>query len=161
MRRFDLVNLWNVLSDYDNVPLSSTISFKFMKTKKMIEDEIMKVRALNVYSPEFIAYDKERVKMAMRFCEKDVEGNPKIFEGEYVLTPSNMSKFQKELSVLREEHKEAIDKQIKQSEDAQKLMEEEVKIEGLPMFKHSDFDGVKITPNQIELFFNCHIISEE
>jgi hypothetical protein len=78
---------------------------------------------------KFMEYENKRTEIVQEMADKDSEGKPIISGRTYVITKQK-SEFDKKISDLREEYKEAIDEQKKIEEGLNELMErvEEVEV---------------------------------
>lgn len=87
------------------------------KNTKMVTEEIQTINeeqntSAPTASEEFIAYDTERVALAIEYSDKDDEGKPIIQDRQYSLD-SRREEFDAVLKVLQEENADAIEAQAK------------------------------------------------
>lgn len=96
------------------------------KNISIIGSEIDSIqKAIEPYK-EYTEYDKERVKLAVKYSKKDENGKPVIENNVYQI--EDQKAFEEVVNKLREEKKETIEKRNHQIDEYGKLLEEETKI---------------------------------
>ena len=123
---FDLYNGLNAVGHLGGAKFAYAVARNISK----LQPEIDALNKAYAASEDFVAYDKERAQLAESHATK-VDGKPqKTVENgiaKYVI--EDQEKFDKDLKVLQEKHKEAIDKRQKQLDDFQEILKEETEIE--------------------------------
>jgi len=126
-------------------------SYAMAKNKKKIEGESANFQEAMKMSEEYQKYDKERITLAEKHSKKDKDGNPITItniQGAKSFDIIDMDKFEKDFAVIKGKNKEVLNKRVKQMEEFEKLMDEEVKIK-LTTVKIDDLPQ-EITTKQIE-----------
>lgn len=75
----------------------------------------------------FLEFDKERVKLAKKYAQKDEKGQPVVVNNSFQI--SDQDAFDKEFEVLKNENQKVCEDREKQVKDFQELLEEDVRIE--------------------------------
>jgi len=123
---FDLYKGLNAVGHLRGAKFAYAIARNISK----LQPEIDALNKAYATSDDFVVYDKERAKLAENHAIK-VDGKPQktIENGMAKYVIEDQEKFDKELKVLQEKHKEAVDKRQKQLEDFQEILKEETEIE--------------------------------
>ena len=126
MKRSEVIALYRALN---NLGRLSGVKFAYAVNRniKQLQTEIDAVQKAIEPTSEFSAFEKERVKVAEEYAEKDGKGKPKVENGQYVFG-DKLDEYQKRYDKLIEEHKPAVDAREKQIEDVNKLLDEEVEV---------------------------------
>lgn len=126
MKNIDVIKLNNALG-----VVGKLIGVKFayavnrnINVLKPIMESIQKAVAPK---EEYEAYEKGRISLAEKMATKGKDKKPLIENNQYVLDDTEA--FDKELKKLQTIHKKAIDDRKQQEKEAEKLAEEEVKVE--------------------------------
>ena len=101
-------------------------SYAVARNINLLKTEIETIESTMKASPEFMAFENERIALLEKHAEKDEKGKLKkeIAENgsqQYVVGV-NEKKFQKEFDVLKVKHKDAITAREKQADDYTKLL---------------------------------------
>lgn len=101
-------------------------AYAIARNKTKLKPEIEAMQEAYKASDSFLQYDKERIELAIKHAKK-IDGKPQIENGEYVI--EDKEKFDNDLKLLRETHREAIEARGKQEKDFTELLKEEVEID--------------------------------
>ena len=157
MKRRDLLTLWDVLTNLERDSYPVKFSFFIVNVKLIVKKEIEALNRLRTPDLNYINYDKERVNLARKYCDKDENDQPIINNNNYQIT-KNLKDFNNAISILTEKYKtviEVFDSQIRKYSQA---LNEEYKFDYGP-FPLSVFPEV-IEPNILEIFLICNLIKE-
>ena len=121
--------LYNCLQALDSVKELKGIKFAYvsLKNKKKIEEEINLFEEVVKANPKFEEYEQKRIKLCELHSEKDSENKPIISNDKYKILDEN--KFNSELDVLKKEYQDVINERIKQINDYNSMLEEEINLE--------------------------------
>jgi hypothetical protein len=147
IKRKDLVVLDNTLGELANMQGSIKFAYAIAKTKININPEIVTIRDVIKPSGDFVAYENQRSELCNQLADKDTNGRPLVFGGNYVIN-ANRSEFNDRLKVLQDKYTEAISEQVKKDPEIEKFLEEEVEVV-VSKIDLSDFPNV-MTPNIIQ-----------
>ena len=101
-------------------------AYAVAKNTKIIEPEIDSLKEAAKSSEKFTSYQQDFKELQMEHAEKNEKGD---------LVIKDEKAFTKALEKLQEEHREAIDGRKKQSDEIEKLLEEEVELKLLKVKK--------------------------
>lgn len=145
MKNKDLFDLQIVLDEIVKTNYKAKVSFSFaiIKNKKAIELRVEELKEAIKPSEDFMEYDKERIEL-LKEHSQDEKGNIKtkdIGNGniEYLIQPSKADSFKKEIDVLKEKHKVALEERDIKEKEIEEFLEKEVE----------DLDIKKIAPELI------------
>jgi len=147
MKKQEALNLYNGLQAVSNLP-GAKWAYAIARNIAKLEPEIKALQKAYTPSEEFVAYDKERLKLAQKYSIKE-KGEPKTIKvgitEEYLI--DDKDKFNQELIKLQKKHKKIIDERQKQLDDFNEILKEEVEID-LYMID-SGYIPEEITPAQV------------
>ena len=130
MKRKDIPAILNALDDVSELK-GVKFAFAVLKNRKIFESQIEEDKAIfeKILTPsdDFKEFETKRIELCVDYSEKDENGLPIIENEQYKIL--DFSKFDVELNILSEKHKEAIDARKKQIDDYNSLMEEELVLE--------------------------------
>jgi len=121
-------------------------SYSILKNKRKFEEEIKLFEEVIKPNNKYEEYEKRRITLCEIHSEKNDDGTPVIVGDKYKLI--DMELFNIELEVLKEEYEEIISERIKQINEYNLILEEEINID---VAKINFIDlPVDITPKQLE-----------
>jgi len=91
------------------------VSYAIAKNMREIRSEIEAISAASQPVPGIIEYENKRISLAKKFSKKDDAGQPVVSGIEFVI--EDRSIFDEELAELREEYKEALEKNETKNEE--------------------------------------------
>lgn len=112
---FDLkITLDEIIAENYNTPVDFKMAL--IQNKKEVESKVADLKEAMKPSEGFLAYDKERIDL-LKKCSVDEEGElqtKNIGDGnlEYLIQPSKMEEFKKEIEVLKETYKVELENQV-------------------------------------------------
>lgn len=98
------------------------------KNKKKFLKELKEIAKLMEMSEEFKIYEKKRVEICEKFCEKDEEGKAIVKNNAYAGLKEN-AEFDSAMDALSEENKELINARKKQISEYNNFLNEEFEID--------------------------------
>jgi len=158
MKRRVLLNLWHALNKLEGQKHDVRFSYFLAKNKVALKTEIEALDEAQKPNAAFIEFENKRIDLAKKYSDKDVTGNPKIHNGQYVIFDQK-DEFDEEIKNLREKFKAAIESREAQVEEYNKMLKDEV-----------DFKPTKLKFNQLpkqiesvflEIFIEADIIEDE
>jgi hypothetical protein len=121
-------NLFNLYTTLKAINVKGVkFNYAVAKNINLIEPEVKAFQKAGAPSPEFTAYEKERVELAKSHAKKDEKGRPLSKDNRYDI--ENQELFDTEFEALKETHKDAIDARNKQVEELNAILEEETKLD--------------------------------
>ena len=145
MKNRDLYTIYQGLQSVSNI-WWARFSYWVSKNKKLIYDELKSIEESLITNDEYKEFDKKRIELCEKHSKKDEKWEAIKISNNYDI--ENMEDFMKETGDLREEYKTTIDEQQKNTDDYNKLLDEEIKIE---LFKiKSEILPEEITANQLD-----------
>ena len=148
MTKQKLVELYQNLKNLGELK-GVKFAYGVAKNIGIIQPEIEALQKAINPTEDFSLFEKERIELAKNHSKKDDKGNPIIENNQFIM--EDTEKFSKEFEALKENHKEAIYKREKQTEDYNNLLKEEIEI-NLYKIKISDVPQ-DISAKQLEGIF--------
>jgi len=112
LRKGNVFDLIKVLTKAGNVSDSAKFSYFVAKNLNKLKAEAKKVESLiHSYSPKFVEFDRKRIDLNEKYCSRDDAGKILTTKDEYVIDPSHVEEFQKELEALKTEYAETLEKE--------------------------------------------------
>ena len=141
-------DLYNYLRAMDTVKDLKGVRFAYsiLKNKKKIEEEIQIFEEVIKPNPLFAEYERNRITLCEMHSEKDTEGKPIIIGDKYKLIDTTL--FNTELDKLKSGYQDVIEERIKQINEYNEILEEEVDID-LIKLNINELPS-EITPKQLE-----------
>lgn len=127
MKRKELFQLKQALESVSTLK-GVKFAYSIAKNLQEVNNEIEAVNKAMAPSEDFIQYEKERIKLNEEYAEKTEEGNPKVWNNNYVISPKNRDAYEKRMEELKKNHKMALKERDEQMEEYQVLLEEDVDI---------------------------------
>lgn len=124
----DLLHGFDAVGDLRGVKFAYAVA----KNKDRVLREVRSLQKSIEPSKEVMKYEKERISLCLIYCQKDENGKPLIQHDIYVGVDGN-PKFDEALAKLKDEFKEALDKQKEDQEEYDRLLNEEVEVEFHPL----------------------------
>jgi len=146
-KRSELFRMLHAVNLLAQVKGTCRFAYGLAKNKKLLTDEVEAMRAGVKPSDELLRFDSERVELCRKHAEKDDKGEPKQLNGEFVGL-GNHPLFSKELKVLQEKYKDAIETNKKQIESFNKMLTEDTEFECWEL-KTTDIPD-NVTADQLE-----------
>ncbi len=126
MKRRDLYNSFQALDVVKDLK-GVKFAYALLKNKKKIEEEIKIFEEIIKPNSKFEEYEMQRIKLCELHSEKNEDGTPVIIGDRYKLIDENV--FNKELEILKLDYKEFIDERMKQINEYNKMLDEDINIE--------------------------------
>jgi hypothetical protein len=126
MKNRDLYSYIQALIDVNDLK-GVRFAYAVIKNKKKIEEEIILLEEVIKPNILFEEYEKKRVSLCEVHAEKDEHNKPVIIMDEYKLV--DLDKFNEELDLLKNEYKEVVDERIRQINEYNKLLDEDIIID--------------------------------
>ena len=144
MKRRVLLNLWHALNKLEGQKHDVRFSYFLAKNKVALKTEIEALDEAQKPNAAFIEFENKRIDLAKKYSDKDVTGNPKIHNGQYVIFDQK-DEFDEEIKNLREKFKAAIESR-------------EAQVEGRPFsFDMVKKEEIKIGDN-VWIGWNCTVL---
>jgi len=143
MKLKTIVNLWKTIEKLENVKMTTDFVWFLTKNKVAVKSEIKALDEAQKPSAIFLEYENKRVETAQRLSDKDITGNPRIQNGQYVIY-EHKEEFEIEMKSLKQKFKDAIAEREKQLEEYTKLLERDIELNLVTI----DFDKL---PNTIDV----------
>lgn len=99
--------------------------YAVVKNLKAVNDEIADLEEVAKPRAEYIAYDRERIRLNQEHAEKDNTGNPVIDQKtqNFVIEKKLQKAFDAKVETLKKKHRNALEAREKQVADFNKLLE--------------------------------------
>lgn len=156
MKRKTILKLWNTLTSMENVKHDVRFSYFIAKNKVSLKDEVSTLESIKTPSEEFLEYESLRISCAEKLADKDIAGNPKISNGQYIIS-ENKDEFEKQMESLKKKFDSVIDTRKKQLEEYTKMLDEDVEV-NLSKIK-VDHLLKEVEPVVLEVFIEANIIN--
>lgn len=155
MKRYNVINLWAIFNRFENEKYNILFSYFIAKNKIKLKDEILLIEQAKQPSDEYLEFDKQRVDLALKYCDRDENEKPKIFEKNYVIT-ENKKEFDEELIKLRDSFSNVINEREQQMQDYIDFLNKDVDIE----LESVSLEHLppNIEPKILEVFMESNII---
>lgn len=142
--------LYDLLAGLESVKGLKGVKFAYAraKNKKLVLDEIQLFEESIKPSDKFLEYNKKRIELCEKYCQKDKENNPIIKNNKYCGLERN-NEFEKEIELLNEESKEVINEKKGLEEEYNKMLMEEIELNFHKILL--DDVPIDITGQQLEL----------
>jgi hypothetical protein len=127
MNKKDIATIWDVITKLNYERANPKFTYAISKNKKILLPLMKEIEEAKTRSPEYVAYDAERLELCKNMAEKDDKGEPIIEDGNYKIADSEA--FDKEYELLQEKHKEMFEKEEENKVKFEKMLEEEVEID--------------------------------
>ena len=124
MKYIEILNLADALSKL-NLP-GVKFAYAVAKNLNILKVEVQALETARKTTEDYNKFDKERIALATKHAKKDDNGKPIVVGQNFEI--ENMEEFEYELAVLKEKHKEAIEKREAQLKDFEDLLQKEVEI---------------------------------
>lgn len=125
IKRVELIKLmhgFDMVKDLKGVKFAYAVA----KNRRVVEAEVNAMQEALKPTKEFEEYDKKRIVICEKYCERDEKGKP-LFDAQNNYKDVNGNPaFEAEIKVLKEEYAEALDERRKTTEDYNKMLEEEI-----------------------------------
>jgi predicted DNA binding protein len=150
MKLKHLIELKSELNSVDDVKCTFKFSYAVAKNKRMIKSIIDEYEAALTPSDKYSEYEEKRVNLARKYAKKDENGQPIIKNSVFLIEPDEQVKFEKELTTIKAEYTEEIDKYELKQKGYIKALNEDVPVE-FHMIEESDIP--ELTPKQMNAVF--------
>lgn len=102
------------------------LSYAIAKNRSALRSEIEAIQEADKPSEAFKAFEERRITTAKAHALKDEKGQPKVQGTAFIL--EDPIAFEQTLSIIREQHKPAIEEREKQIKELNKLLDEYVDV---------------------------------
>jgi hypothetical protein len=119
MKKSTVLKLWKVFGQLEGLKHDVRFSYFLAKNKRDIKAEIEMMEEAQKPSVAFMEYENNRVRLAQGMADKDVNGSPKIYNGQYIINDKK-DDFEKEMKKLKTKFKKAVidrEQQVKEYND--------------------------------------------
>lgn len=157
MKRLAIVNLWKVISKMEG-KMDTRLNYLLVKNKIALKPEIEALEQTSKPRAEFLEFESKRVEAAHKYCDKEEDGKPKVFNNQYVIM-KNREVFESEIKTLKDKYTEAIQYREKQVYDYEKLLNEEIVF--TPTKIKFSYLPPQIESNVLEVFIEADIIEDD
>lgn len=123
-----LFQIQMVINELAQVKGTCKFAYAIAKNKKLVDDETALIRKSLEPSSALISYEKRRVSLCEKHCEKDEFGKPVIIANGYQGL-ENSVEFKEDLEKLREEFADTLKERADQSNSFNKMVAEEGEFE--------------------------------
>jgi hypothetical protein len=124
MTKGELLELWEALANPDGLEPSVKLGYAIERTRDRIRGEIQAIMATRKPPRAFEQYERERLKLVLKFAKKDEHGNPMVENQSYIFEPGTRLEYEVALDALIKEHKEAVELYQNQLEEWELLLKE-------------------------------------
>jgi len=132
--RKELLAVFSVLESVKDAKTNIRVAYAISKNRRLILPEVEAIQeAAGKVSDTLKEYEKARIALCQEYCKKDERGNPVIDNGNFTFAPEDISKFQVAFEELRKSSPEALKDAQESDEQVQKLLDESIEIEFLPI----------------------------
>ncbi len=135
-----LIKFNNALHDSAGMP-GVKFAYANSKNRKILKSEMESLLESKKTSEDYVKYETELRSLVEKHAEKDEDGNPvqvKNKSGEFALSvPDSDKVFKKDFKALEKKHKKALDQQIQKTADYKEILEEEVDLDDLGIYRIS------------------------
>lgn len=134
VKRSEIVAIHHAFRGMGEIEGNPKFTYAVSKNKKLILPEIEALADAEKLSPELVEYDKKRISLCEKYCNKDENGKPITVPlpsggtGYDGLGDDN-KKFTDAIGKLQAEYKDVLDARQKQMEKVNELLDEEIEIE--------------------------------
>lgn len=133
LKRNDLFKLFNALSSLKG-KFNKHFQLYVFDNINILEPMVKSMSEVFKPSEKFMEFEKKRNDILKRLAEKDDKGSPKTYidpytkADSYYILPDNIKIAQEEIRVLQEPYRDAIDENINQQKEADKILQEDVDV---------------------------------
>lgn len=143
MTRGESIDLYRSLNQLGNLQ-GVKFAYCVAKNINMLKEEMTALDKSMEFSEKYKEFDSARIDLAEKYADKDESGEAKKEKSrnggeQFVISPVNQKKFEKDFEVLKKAHKASVLERDKQMEDYTKLLMEQsayvpykVKLENVP-----------------------------
>jgi len=117
---FTLVNAIRIVGKYEGLKFA----YAMARNLRKVETEIEIFNTILKPSKELTECEMKRIEICVKYADKE-NNQPKMVNNNYIIGDKNKKEFDKEITKLRKDYKKTLDRQTKNIEDYNKLMEEE------------------------------------
>lgn len=144
----DLYQALNKVSDLSGSSAGGKFAYAVMKNKKQIKKLFDELQNKFKSPDEYLKLNENRIKLCVKYSDKDKEGKSIIIESEYVMNEVNKKKFNKEMDIIEEDNKDLIKNVKKIEKQYTENLEKDIDFE-LYLIQKNDLP-VGISANQLE-----------
>jgi len=129
MKKKELVELWNVLSEIGDSgeKMPKGFAYDLAKNRNKVKGEVDILTELTKPPAKLEEYDKERQELCHKFADKDEQDNPIIFNNTFAIK-ENKEVFDAAIEKLKEKYKDTLDKANKSKDEITEILEQETDI---------------------------------
>lgn len=125
----ELLQLYNAIESIgDDIKVHPKFGYAMAKNKKMLTYEYEPLMDVIKPSDEMIAYERKRLEICSKFCEKDEKGEPELVGQNFIIKQENQPAFSSRVDKLKEKNKEVLDENTKKSEEVNDILKETVEM---------------------------------
>lgn len=162
MTKQEVVDLWNVLNDLSSLKGPVKFGYAVSKNKRLLQPEVQAIQEATRPKAEFMEFEKARLKLAEKYCERDKDGKPKMVkvgtQTHYTFSNLNRPLFEAELHILGQQHQEVLESKAAQDKEVQEfLLSKSDKIK-LHSVRLEDCPADGISADQIDVLLDCGIL---
>jgi hypothetical protein len=160
IRKSDLLQLQAIFEKLSIEKHPLKFSYFLAKNKSIIKKEVEILRELQKPSEEYNIFDKKRIMLAHELAERIPGTDKPVIQNNAYVMGKNQEEFDRRLSILKNEFKDAIKKFEDQISDFKEILKEEFNFDNSYKIKINDLPD-HIEPQLIELFLNTGLLKEE
>jgi hypothetical protein len=133
LTRSQLVRLWNHITKFDG-KLNKRFVYTLARVKSAIRDEIYAIHdAQQTKCDAYTEYQQEYALLTTKYAMRNDKDEAIIVNGLMKIRPEVMDEAKKALTELNEKYKDAIDARNKEEAELDKLLEEKIEIDIIPL----------------------------
>lgn len=145
MLNSELIPFWEALEEVQDLP-GVKFAYARSKNKNKIESEIKSLQEAIKPSEDYAKFDKDRIELCEKHCDKDDKDKPVMENSRYVF--KNRKNFETAFNGLKKTYNDTLEAREKQIEEYNKLLEEKSDFEIHHVLLSDVPDG--ITGKQLE-----------
>jgi len=142
IKKSEVVKLSRIFEYFKSQKLGRKFSYFITRNNIKLKDEVEALKEIMAPSEKYQEFDKKRAEIASNMADKDDKGKPIIVNNSYQII-ENQSKFDKTISDLRTEYKEAIEEFEKTAKVYNEILKETVPFEPYAI-------GIDNLPDELE-----------
>lgn len=159
MKRRDLLNLWEVFSKLEKLKHDLRFNYFVAKNIVSIKNEVESITKMFTPSSRYIDYERERVKTAEKYADKNSSNQPSILNNSYVIT-EQLQKFEMEMKKIKLKYKQCIEERENQRIEYEKFLDEKAENPQLYKIKSSHLPP-NVDTKILEVLIENNIIEDD
>ena len=120
--------LYDTICKLSNITSHPKFAYAMVKNKQLIEPEYKAILSLYIYGDKYKKYDKERLKLIDKYGSRDSSNELIITNGSVMFSNENLTKFENEISILKNEYTEVLTQVETINSEVNKILNETIDI---------------------------------